>query len=164
MRKSKQVEGYRTLGIAADGTSVATERNGLGLGPDVLEEGDGTVELPAVDGLGGLASVLEGDAEVLAAGAGRLGGRNLGGGVATLFEKSLISIEVFHTECSPSRRDRPVVTIFSRRQARAISLHGNSTTDRASRVRVRQIERHNGDFFEGSGKKSTHHRDSWVCC
>ncbi len=51
---------------------------------DVLEELDSTVELPAVDGLGSLAGVLEGDAEVGTAGAGRLGGQNLGRSVSDL--------------------------------------------------------------------------------
>jgi hypothetical protein len=54
------------------------------VGLDVLEEGNGALELPAVDGLGGLAGVLEGDSEVGTAGAGRLGGLNLSGGVSDL--------------------------------------------------------------------------------
>lgn len=51
---------------------------------DVLKELNSTLELPAVDGLGGLASVLEGDTEVGTAGAGRLGGLNLGRSVSDL--------------------------------------------------------------------------------
>lgn len=51
---------------------------------DVLQVGEGAAELPAVDGLGGLARVLVGDAEVGAPGAGALGGLEVGGGVADL--------------------------------------------------------------------------------
>lgn len=67
----------RTLGVPADVTGKAPHGNGLLLVDDVLEERLGALELPAVDGLGGLASVLEGDAEVRPAGAGRLRRRNL---------------------------------------------------------------------------------------
>lgn len=56
---------------------------------DVLEESDGALELPAVDGLGGLAGVLERAAEVGTAGAGRLRGLDLGGGVTDLFREFL---------------------------------------------------------------------------
>ena len=51
---------------------------------DVLEELQGAVQLPAVDGLGGLSGVLERNAEVGTAGAGRLGALDLGGGVSNL--------------------------------------------------------------------------------
>lgn len=51
---------------------------------DVLEELDSSLQLPAVDGLGGLAGVLERNSEVGTAGAGRLGGLNLVGGVSNL--------------------------------------------------------------------------------
>ena len=51
---------------------------------DVLEELQGAVQLPAVDGLGGLPGVLERNAEVGTAGAGRLGALDLGGGVSNL--------------------------------------------------------------------------------
>lgn len=67
----------RTLGSPADGTSVAPHGNGLLLVDDVLEEGLGALELPAIDRLGSLAGVLEGNAEVRPAGASRLGRRNL---------------------------------------------------------------------------------------
>lgn len=64
---------------------------------DVLEEGDGAGQLPAIDGLGGLTSVLERHSEVLAAGASRLGGRNLGGGVSNLFyQRRPVSLESPH--------------------------------------------------------------------
>ena len=51
---------------------------------DILEEGDGAGELPAVDGLGGLAGVLEGGSEVGAAGAGGFRGFEVGGCVTDL--------------------------------------------------------------------------------
>lgn len=72
------------LGGAADGAGVAAEGDGLLLLGDVLEEGDGALELPAVDGLGGLTGVLEGHTEVGTARAGRLRGGDLLSGVANL--------------------------------------------------------------------------------
>ena len=51
---------------------------------DVTEVSQGTVELPSVDGLGGLAGVLERDTEVGTASAGGLGRLNFGGGVTDL--------------------------------------------------------------------------------
>lgn len=51
---------------------------------DVLEELDGALELPAVDGLGGFTGVFEGYAEVGSSGSRRLGGADLGGGVSNL--------------------------------------------------------------------------------
>lgn len=51
---------------------------------DVLKEGDGALELPSVDSLSGLTGVLEGHTEVGTAGAGRLGGLNLGRSVSGL--------------------------------------------------------------------------------
>jgi hypothetical protein len=53
---------------------------------DISEVGKGAVELPAVDSLRGLAGVLEGYAEVAAAGASRLCAVNGGGSVANLRE------------------------------------------------------------------------------
>lgn len=75
----------RTLGSAADGAAVAAHGDGLALLLDVLEELDSALELPAVDGLGGLAGVLEGHTQVGTAGAGRLGRNDLGGSVPNLF-------------------------------------------------------------------------------
>lgn len=69
----------------ADGASVAAEGDDLLLLLDVLKELDGALQLPAVDGLGGLAGVLERNTEVGTAGLGRLGGRDLGGSVANLW-------------------------------------------------------------------------------
>lgn len=51
---------------------------------DVLEELDSTLELPAIDGLGGLTGVLEGHTEVGTAGASRLRRVDFGGSVADL--------------------------------------------------------------------------------
>ena len=51
---------------------------------NVLEELHGTVELPAVDGLGGLASVLERNTEIGTAGASRLRRVDFGGSVSNL--------------------------------------------------------------------------------
>lgn len=75
----------RTLRSTADGASVAAEGDNLLLLLDVLKELDGALQLPAVDGLGGLAGVLERNSEVGTAGLGRLGGRDLGGSVANLW-------------------------------------------------------------------------------
>ena len=72
------------LGGAADRASVPAHGDSLDLLLDVLEEGNSALQLPAVDGLGGLAGVLEGHAQVGTASAGRLGGSNLRGGVTNL--------------------------------------------------------------------------------
>ncbi len=47
------------MGGPADRAAVAPHGDGLLLLEDVLEEGLGALELPAVDRLGGLAGVLE---------------------------------------------------------------------------------------------------------
>lgn len=72
------------LGSAAGTAGVAAHGDSLVVALDVLEELKSTLELPAVDGLGGLAGVLERDTEVGTAGAGRLGGQNLGRSVTDL--------------------------------------------------------------------------------
>ena len=51
---------------------------------DIVEVGEGALQLPAVDGLGGFAGVLEGAAEVGAPGARGFGGFDVGGCVADL--------------------------------------------------------------------------------
>ena len=51
---------------------------------DVLKVLEGTGDLPAVDGLGSLAGVLERDTEVGTASAGGLGRLDFGGGVTDL--------------------------------------------------------------------------------
>ena len=75
---------FRTLGSATDATAVPTHGDGLLVLLDVLEELDGALQLPSVDGLSGLAGVLEGDAKVGTAGAGRLRRLDLGGSVSDL--------------------------------------------------------------------------------
>lgn len=77
----------RTLGGAASAASISSHGDGLLVLLDVLEEGNSALKLPAVDGLGGLASVLERHSEVGTAGAGRLRGLDLGGSVSNLYEK-----------------------------------------------------------------------------
>ncbi len=69
---------------------------------DISEVGKGAVELPAVDSLRGLAGVLEGYAEVAAAGASRLCAVNGGGSVANLQE--LIPYSIRASSDSGSRR------------------------------------------------------------
>lgn len=91
----------RTLRSAADGASIAAEGDDLLLLLDVLKELDGALQLPAVDGLGSLAGVLEGNTEVGTAGLGRLGGRDLGGSVANLW----VELSMSRTQESP----RPAV-------------------------------------------------------
>ena len=76
----------RTLGGAASGAGVSSHGDGLLVLLDVLEEGNSALKLPAVDGLGGLASVLERNSEVGTASAGRLRGLDLGGSVSNLFK------------------------------------------------------------------------------
>lgn len=94
MHREFRVRGIvRTLSSAANGASVAAHGDSLRLLLDVLKELDGALQLPAVDGLGGLAGVLEGHSEVGTAGAGRLGGSDLGGSVPNLFvvEATMVS-------------------------------------------------------------------------
>ena len=91
-----------TLGGAAGAAGVAAHGDGLLVRLDVLEESHGALELPAVDGLGGLAGVLEGDPEVGTAGAGRLRGLNLSRGVSDLLRWKSARL------ASPSMLFRPV--------------------------------------------------------
>lgn len=74
----------RTLGGAASAAGISSHGDGLLVLLDVLEEGNSALEFPAVDGLGGLASVLERHSEVGTASAGRLRGLDLGRGVSNL--------------------------------------------------------------------------------
>ncbi len=75
----------RTLRRSAGAAGIAPHGDGLLLLLDVLEELDGALQLPAVDGLGGLPGVLEGHAQVGTAGAGRLDGLDVSRGVSNLF-------------------------------------------------------------------------------
>ena len=69
---------------APRGTGIAAHGHGFLVLEHVAQVGEGAVEFPAVDGLGGFAGVFEGDAEVGAPGAGGFRGVDLGGGVADL--------------------------------------------------------------------------------
>jgi hypothetical protein len=73
-----------TLSCASSAAGEPPHGNGLLVLENISEVGQGALELPAVDGLGGLAGVLEGDAEVAAAGAGRLCAVDAGCCVANL--------------------------------------------------------------------------------
>lgn len=74
------------MGSSSGAAGVSSHGDSLSLLLDVLEERDGADKLPSVDGLGGLSGVLEGNAEVGAASASRLGGVNLLGSVSNLRE------------------------------------------------------------------------------
>ena len=74
----------RTLSSTASAPSISPHGHGLLVPHDILEVGDGAGELPAVDGLGCLAGVLEGDAKVGAPSAGGFGGLDVCGCVADL--------------------------------------------------------------------------------
>lgn len=79
-----------TLGVAASAASESAEGNNLGLVLDVVEEGKSALQLHAVDGLGGLAGVLERNTEVGTASAGGLGRLDVGGGVTDLVVKFMV--------------------------------------------------------------------------
>lgn len=73
-----------TLRSASSAASVPPHGDSLLVLQDIAEVGEGALEFPAVDGLGRLAGVLEGDAEVAAASASRLCAVDAGGSVANL--------------------------------------------------------------------------------
>lgn len=73
-----------TLGSATGRAGVAAHGDGHGLLGDVVEVGQSLLQLHTVDGLSGLAGVLEADAKVRAPRAGALSVRNLLGGVTDL--------------------------------------------------------------------------------
>lgn len=74
----------RTLSSSASAASVSSHGDSLGLLLHILEELDGAGQLPAIDGLCGLAGVLEGNSQVGAASASRLRGLDLSGSVSNL--------------------------------------------------------------------------------
>jgi len=78
------------LGGAASAPGITSHGDGLGVVLDVLEVLEGTGDLPAVDGLSGLAGVLERDTEVGTASAGALGVLDFGSGVTDLSEGDLL--------------------------------------------------------------------------
>jgi len=75
----------RTLGSTASAPGISPHRYSLMVLFHILEVADSTAELPPVDGLCSLARILEGDAEIGTAGAGRLGRFDGGGSVAYLW-------------------------------------------------------------------------------
>ena len=89
MTASSLAMGIRTLGSTASAPSIAPHGHGFDVVRDVLEVGEGAAQLPAVDGLGCLAGVLEGDAQVGAASARALGRFDVGGCVADLYRRDL---------------------------------------------------------------------------
>lgn len=83
------------MGSTASAPGISPHGDGLGVALDVLEVLEGAGDLPAVDGLGGLAGVLERNTEVGAAGAGGLGRLDVGGGVTDLVVKGVVSMVFF---------------------------------------------------------------------
>jgi hypothetical protein len=73
-----------TLRSPSSASGVPPHGDSLLVLKDISEIGEGALELPAVDGLGSLAGVLVGDAEVAAAGASRLCAVDAGCSVANL--------------------------------------------------------------------------------
>lgn len=98
-----QYAGRLTLSRPANVTRISSERNGLLVVQDVLEVRIGALQLHAIDGLGGLARVLEADTQVRAPGAGALRGRNVLSGVADLRKR----FKMLARECltNPNRSD-----------------------------------------------------------
>ena len=92
-------------------TSIAAHGDGLLLVNDVLEERQSALQLPAVDGLGGLAGVLERDTEVRPAGASRLRRGNFSRSVPNLnfpFPVSLGPYTGFDIARSQSAMNPPI--------------------------------------------------------
>jgi hypothetical protein len=58
--------------VTSGTTRKASHGNGLLLVDDILEESEGALQFHTVDGLGGLAGILEASAQVRAPGAGTL--------------------------------------------------------------------------------------------
>ena len=78
------------MGSTASAPGISPHGDGLDVALDVLEVLEGTGDLPAVDGLGGLAGVLERNTEVGAARAGGLGRLDLSGGVTDLWAGDIV--------------------------------------------------------------------------
>lgn len=87
-----------TLSGAASAPGISPHGDGLSVRLDILKVLKGAGELPAVDGLGSLASVLERNTEVRATGAGGLGGLELGGSVTDLSRED----ELVDCDCGDS--------------------------------------------------------------
>lgn len=114
-----------TLRAATSAASVPPHGDGLDLLGDILEVLGGTVELPAVDGLGGLAGVLEGDTEVGATSASALRGVDVGGSVADLEIKSLRQplCARMGRRSDASRARKKLAALSMQRYARAGNAH-----------------------------------------
>lgn len=78
------------MGSTASAPGISPHGDGLDVALDVLEVLEGTGDLPAVDGLGSLAGVLERNTEVGTASAGGLGRLDFGGGVTDLLVKNIM--------------------------------------------------------------------------
>lgn len=76
-----------TLSSATSSTGVSSHGNSLLVLLDVFKELNGTLELPAIDGLCGLTSVLERHTEIGTTGASRLRRVDFGGSVSNLYGK-----------------------------------------------------------------------------
>jgi hypothetical protein len=100
--------GRLTLGGAASAPGITSHGDGLGVVLDVLEVLEGTGDLPAVDGLSGLAGVLERDTEVGTASAGALGVLDFGSGVTDLEENVLVGCRFDCCVCEGAHFDRAV--------------------------------------------------------
>lgn len=77
-------EGVCTLSGPPCAPGVPSHGHRFDVPNHIVQVGDGALQLPAVDGLSGLARVFEGDTEVGAAGAGGFCGFDRGGCVADL--------------------------------------------------------------------------------
>lgn len=117
------------MGSTASAPGISPHGDGLDVALDVLEVLEGTGDLPAVDGLGGLAGVLERDTEVGTASAGGLGRLDFGGGVTDLLvREDIVRMVLLLQEVvfSQSRRWRVVENSQNRKscaQRRAATYH-----------------------------------------
>lgn len=75
------------MSAAASAAGISSHRDSLLMLLDVLQKGQGALKFPSVDGLSRLASVLERHPKIGTAGAGRLGGLDLSGGVSDLLQE-----------------------------------------------------------------------------
>lgn len=93
---------------------------------DVLEVLESAGDLPAVDGLGGLAGVLERNTEVGTASAGGLGRLDVGGGVTDLVEECIVRMCCLMAGLSQIARAPSLVVgvagWYSRRRCKSILL------------------------------------------
>jgi hypothetical protein len=69
-KSSNCASNFLTLRSASGAAGVPPHGNGLLVFLDVLEEFNGPLQLPALDGLGGLACVFERNSKICASGAG----------------------------------------------------------------------------------------------